>query len=102
MQSEIERLMEEMRTNKEQNHEFYSQVLKADYGNGDYRLPSPNTKLIKQKDEGHKSKLRHSMKMTFDYIDPQTVKMSMTNPDLMKQGKKYKVNHHLEPNVNLA
>ena len=96
--------MEEMRYNKEQNHDFYSQVLRADYGKGDYRLPSPTSKLIKKKEEGHKNKLRHSIKMTFDHKlqELTTKRTSNHNPDLINQSKKYKVNNHLDTNVGLA
>lgn len=42
--------------------------------------------------------------MTYDQNlqDQTTKRTSVHNPDLIKQSKKYKVDHHLDTNVNLA
>lgn len=53
MQDEFERILAELNSRrKDKNQEFYSQVLDADYGNGDYRLPSPTRKLVDKKKQG--------------------------------------------------
>ena len=50
MQDEFERLLAELNFSRtDKNLEFYEQVLQADYGNGDYRLPSPTRKLVDKK-----------------------------------------------------
>ena len=105
MQDEFEKILEELNSRrKEKNQEFYSQVLRSDYGNGDYRLPSPTRTLVDKKKKGLQNKVNHSIKMTYDHKlqDLQAKRTSVTNPDLINQSKKYKVDRHLDVNVGLA
>lgn len=65
MEIEFEELLDQLQEKRSlKNEDFYSQILQADYGDGNYKHMAPTNQLVEQKKQGLKNKIRQSILMT--------------------------------------